>query len=191
MHPSFAKGSRGAVPLHAVMARDLKSWLTRVPFLKASGFAAKDGELRLVPGPKGQLAAAVLGLGKSSDSLALAAFAEQLPEGIYKIGDVPEFCGGAQGALGWALGSYSFNRYKEPKQRGPKLVLPSGVDGAEISRVAENVFFARDLINTPPNDMGPAELAQAARVLAKAHGAKFAVVEAPALLKKNYPLIHA
>jgi len=191
MHPSFAKSGTGAIPLHAVMASDLTSWVARMPFLKATGFAAKDGELRLVPGPKGRLAAAVLGLGKSTDSLGLAGFAEQLPEGIYKFGEVPDFCGGAQGALAWALGSYSFARYKKPKQAGPKLVLPPGIDGAEVSRIAQNVFLARDLINTPPNDMGPAELAEAARALAKAHGAKFSVVEGAALLKKNYPLIHA
>ena len=62
----------------------------------------------------------------------------------------------------WAL--YSFDRYKKAEQSAIcKLVLPDGVDGEEISRIAENVFLARDLINTPANDMGPAELAAAAR----------------------------
>ena len=69
-------------------------------------------------------------------------------------------------------------------------MLPPGVDGEEISRIAENVFLARDLVNTPPNDMGPAELAAAARALAKKHGAKFSVVSGAALTK-NYPLIEA
>ena len=104
---------------------------------------------------------------------------------------MPDWCGGAQGALAWALGTYAFTRYKKPKKRALKLVLPPGVDGEEISRVAAGIFLARDLINTPPNDMGPAELAAAAEVLAKRHGAKFSVVTGAALLKKNYPLIHA
>src|SRR6185295_1402837 len=72
----------------------------------------------------------------------------------------------------------------------PRLVLPAGVDGEEISRIAENVFLARDLINTPPNDMGPEELAAAGAALAKKHGAKFRVISGAAL-KKDYPLIHA
>ena len=190
MHPSFAKSAKSAIPLHAVPAKDLKAWEKRLPYLKASGFSAKDGELRLVPGKTG-IAAAVLGLGKSRDGLALAAFSEQLPQGIYKFGEVPEFCGGAQGALAWALGSYAFSRYKKSSKTRPQLVLPAGVDGAEVSRIAENIFLARDLINTPPNDMGPVELAEAARALAKAHGAKFRVVADEATLKKNYPLIHA
>src|SRR6185437_3324447 len=136
MHASFVRSAKGAVPVHAVPQRALKSWLERVAFLKASGFQAREGELRLVPGARGGISAAVLGLGKSSDSLALAAASEQLPEGIYQFGEVPGFCGGAQGALAWALGSYSFGRYKQAKKHAAKLLLPEGADGAEITRIA-------------------------------------------------------
>ena len=198
MHVSFAKAvssgataHRNAIPLHAVAAEDLKAWAARMPFLKASGFAAKEGDVRLLPDRKGGVAAAVLGLGKNKDALALAAFSENLPDGTYRLGEVPDWCGGAQAALAWALGTYGFSRYKKPKKRKLKLMLPAGVDGAEITRIADNVFLGRDLINTPPNDMGPAELAEAARVLAKNHGAKYSVIAGEALLKKNYPLIHA
>ena len=48
----------------------------------------------------------------------------------------------------------------------------------------------RDLVNTPAEDMGPAELAEAARKVAKAGGAKFSTIVGPALLKRNYPCIH-
>ena len=137
------------MPLHAVPAKDLKAWLARVPFLKASGFAAKEGELRLVPGAKGGIAAAVLGLGKARMRWRWRPFPKSLPDGIYRLGEVPDFCGGAHAALAWALGGYAFARYKKPQKRGAKLVLPAGVDGAEISRIADNVFLARDLINTP------------------------------------------
>ena len=68
-------------------------------------------------------------------------------------------------ALAWILGTYGFTRYKKNTKRDPKLVLPEGVDGAEVTRIAEGVFLARDLVNTPSNDMGPEELAQAARAL--------------------------
>ena len=189
MHAGFAKSAKNAVPLHAVAAKDLKAALAKIPYLKASGFAAKEGELRLIPGRNG-LSAAVLGLGKEQDALALAAFAEKLPDGVYRLGEVPEFCGGANAALAWLLGLYEFSRYKKPSRRAVKLVLPSGVDGEEISRVAENIFLARDLINTPPNDMGPAELADAAAALAKKHGAKFRVISGVGLAK-DYPLIQA
>ena len=189
MHASLAKSAKKAVPLHAVAAKDLKPWLAKLPYLKASGFAAKEGELRLIPGRVG-LAAAVLGLGKNKDALALAAFSERLPDGIYRLGEVPDFCGGDCAVLAWLLGLYQFVRYKKPLVRAARLMLPPGVNGEEISRIAENVFLARDLINTPPNDMGPEELSAAAAALAKKHGAKFRVISGAAL-KKDYPLIQA
>ncbi len=99
-------------------------------------------------------------------------------------------CGGANAALAWAMGGYAFSRYKKSSRKSPRLVLPKGVDGEEISRIAQAVFLARDLINTPANDMGPAELEAAARALAKAHGAKVTVTQGTALAK-NYPLIQA
>jgi leucyl aminopeptidase len=189
MHASLLKSARNAIPLHAVEAKAAKDWQRRIPFLKATGFSGKEGELRLVPG-RGGIASAVLGLGKSRDSLALASFSEQLPDGIYRLGEVPDFCAGGNAALAWILGLYSFDRYKKPRKRNLKLILPDGADGAEISRIADGVILARDLVNTPANDMGPAELAEAARALAKAHGAKFrAVTGAP--LARDYPLIAA
>jgi leucyl aminopeptidase len=196
MHASLAKSARGAIALHAVTTKDLKAWLSRrqkreVAFLKATDFAAKEGEMRLVPGTSGELAFAVLGLGGGTDIFSAAVFSEQLPAGVYRFETVPEAQGGANGALAWVLGTYSYSRYRKNKVSGAKLVLPNGVDGEEVSRIAESVFLARDLINTPPNDMGPEELAAAAEGVAKRHGAKFAVTKGDALLRQNYPLIHA
>src|SRR5579872_7424041 len=114
MHASLVKSARNAIPLHAVASKDVRDWVRRVPFLKACGFSGKEGEMRLIPG-RGGIAAAVLGLGKSRDALALAAFAEQLPDGVYRVGEVPDFCGGASAALAWTLGLYSFDRYKKPR----------------------------------------------------------------------------
>jgi len=196
MHASLAKTARGAIALHAVTTKNLKTWLSNrqkreAAFLKATDFAAKDGELRLVPNASGGIAFAVLGLGSGNDIFSAAVFSEQLPAGIYRFESVPDAQGGANGALAWVLGTYSYSRYRKNKASGAKLVLPKGVDGDEVSRIAESVFLARDLINTPPNDMGPAELAAAASKMAKGHGAKVSVITGEALLRQNYPLIHA
>jgi leucyl aminopeptidase len=193
MHPSLAASARNALALHAVTAKDAKAWLARQPrsrLLAASGFSGAAGSLAALPDAKGEVAQWVLGLGEGQDAFALAAAAEKLPAGVYRLGEVPDFCGGAQGALAWLMGGYLFDRYKKKAAKGARLVLPAGVDGAEVSRIAENLFLARDLINTPANDMGPAELEAAARALAKKHGAKVAVVRGAALAK-HYPLIAA
>ena len=196
MHASFARAARNTIPLHAVGTSGLRAFLARrskreAAVLKSAGFAGRDGELKLIPNAAGGLACAVLGLGKGDDIFALATFSEQLPAGTYRFADVPEAQGGANGALAWALGTYQFTRYKKGKTLGAKLALSNDVDGEEVSRIAQAIALGRDLINTPPNDMGPEELANAARDLAKKHGAKFTVVVGEALLKQNYPLIHA
>ena len=68
--------------------------------------------------------------------------------------------------------------------------MPDGVDGEDLSRIIEGVTLCRDLINTPSNDMGPAELESAARTLARQHGAKFQVTSGKALAR-TFPLVHA
>ena len=96
-----------------------------------------------------------------------------LPAGTYRFANAPHDA--RLGALAFALGAYRFTRYRKAKDKALRLVLPDGVDGDELSRIAEGMTLARDLINTPANDMGPAELEAAARALAKQHGAKFRV----------------
>jgi leucyl aminopeptidase len=197
MHASLVRSARGAIPLHAVKSADLKRWLlTRgkreTEWLRAANFSAKQYELLPVPNANGGVASVVLGLGSGGDALALAAFSESLPHGIYALGDVPADAGGARAALAWIFGTYKFDRYrkKEPRQSA-KLVLPKGADGEEVTRIAESVFLARDLVNTPSNDMGPEELAAAAREIARTYGAKFSQIVGDELLAKKYPLIHA
>src|SRR5665213_3063532 len=169
MHPSLASSARGAIPLHAVTARQARGWLAkqkRSRLVTASGFTGSAGALAALPDARGGIAAWVLGLGDGRDGFALAQAAEKLPAGTYRLGEVPDFCGGANAALAWLMGGYAFDRYKKKAARKARLVTPPGVDGEEISRIAENLFFARDLVNTPANDMGPAELEAAARAMA-------------------------
>ena len=196
MHDWLVTRAKTAVPLDAVTKPDLESWLSKQSgpdqkWLRSAGFAAKDGELLLVPAADGAIGFAVLGLGQQKDPLALAQFSESLPEGIYAFRDVPAELDGAQGALAWLLGTYNFNRYRKSDRRFPKLLLAAATDADEVQRIAEGVFLARDLINTPANDMGPEELAEAARDVAKRFEAKLRLVEGDDLLKQNYPLIHA
>ncbi len=94
-------------------------------------------------------------------------------------------------ALAFALGGYRFTRYRKSDGKTVRLEIPEGVDAGEISRIVEAAFLARDLINTPANDMGPAELEQAAREVASRFDAKISVIVGDDLLAQNFPLIHA
>ena len=199
----FAKrgdiGSATPIPVHAVLPKGLERFLAErgaeAGWLKSVGFAAKEGELVLVPNKEGAIGSVVLGLGAGRDPHAFALCAERLPPGLYTFGEIPGGFGGLSAAYAWAIGTYAFNRYRSRKKSArseeARLVLPDNLDGEAVSRIAQGVFLARDLINTPSNDMGPAELEQAARALAESFGARIKVTEGDALLKANYPMIHA
>src|ERR1043166_6357946 len=161
----FAKrgdiGSAVPIPVHAVLPKGLERFLAErssadARWLKAVGFAAKEGELVLVPDSAGGIGSVVMGLGPGRDPHALALCTERLPAGFYTLGEVPDGFGGARAAYGWGIGSYAFDRYRSRKKssraEGPRLVLVDDMDGQAVSRIAEGVFLARDLINTPSND---------------------------------------
>src|SRR6201999_4274636 len=81
--------------------------------------------------------------------------------------------------------------YRKGDDKTVVLEVPANVDGEDLSRMVEGVFLARDLINTPANDMGPPELEEAARSLAQRHGADMRSIVGDDLLQENFPLIHA
>lgn len=196
MHDGLVTRAKSAIPLDAVKRCELDAWLGKKPqkdakWLRDAGFAAKDGSIAFVPASDGSVAYAVLGLGDDNDPLALAAFPELLPQGTYVLRDVPASAGGMLGAFAWLLGTYSFEHYRKSARSVRKLLVDARSDPARASRMAEGVFLARDLVNTPSNDMGPTELADAARRLAARFGAQVSVIAGDELLARNYPLIHA
>lgn len=95
-------------------------------------------------------------------------------------------------ALAFGLGAYRFARYKggDPAAPDVRLAVPEGVDAAELRRTLEAVTLARDLVNTPANDLGPAELAGAIRAVAEQHGAAVKVIEGEDLAR-GFPMVHA
>ncbi len=115
--------------------------------------------------------------------------AQLLPDGIYRFANEPHDARLA--ALAIALGLYHFTRYRKAEARAIKLDLPQSLDRDNLVRIVEAVTLARDLINTPANDMGPAQLEQAARKLAARHSATIGATIGDELLAQNFPLIHA
>ena len=166
-------------------------------YADASGFEPTAGRLLLVPDAGGALAAVLFGLesedAKFIDPLFAGKLATLLPPGDYRFANDPH--GGAAGclsaALGFALSTYRFQRYKKNTTPQARLAAPDGVDEKRIARIVAGLTLARDLVNTPANDMGPAALEKAALALARAHRATASVIRGEALLKKNFPLIHA
>lgn len=122
---------------------------------------------------------------------AYAGLPDTLPEGAYRIDAPLDATAATNAALGWALATYGFTRYRKRNRDFATLAWPERADRGEVERLARGVFMVRDLVNTPANDMGPAELAGAAEELGKRAGAKVSVIVGDDLLARNYPTIHA
>ena len=177
-------GARGA----AERRRRRRGWRRRAS-------RARARKHLLLPGPDGALAGAVLGLGEARAGDPM---------------DKPEL------AVGPAAGRAAA-RLLSPGRRARRAASsrpspgasaptasgatsrPSGEEVAQLKaaarrrprprarRIVEAVWLGRDLINTPASDMGPQELEDAARQLAKTHGADVSSIVGDDLLAKNFP----
>ncbi|UMY18997.1 leucyl aminopeptidase family protein [Methylobacterium organophilum] len=187
-----------SVPVHCLGLARWAEFAASLPasqqaFAKALDFTPKAGKLCLLPDQEGRLERVLFGLGDlesaSSDPLQVGRLPGLLPPGDYRL--EPESDGApAVAALAWLMGSYRFARYRDTGAAPPRLVAPEGIDGEAVLRVARAVAAGRDLINTPSNDLGPAEIEAAARTLAARFGATLSVTEGEALAA-GFPLVHA
>jgi leucyl aminopeptidase len=163
-------------------------------WVEARGWSGKRGSVLLLPDGRGAIAGVLFGTGgkdwAEQSPLLTGVLAGALPEGDYRFASPlpdPELA-----ALGFLAGLYRFTRYKTADgEKTKRLVLPEGANRDQVLALAEALYFGRDLINTPANDLGPAELEAAARELATAFGASIKVTEGSGLLSDNFPMIHA
>ncbi|WP_298881228.1 leucyl aminopeptidase family protein [uncultured Bradyrhizobium sp.] len=195
--PSVFETSSSAIPITFVTKSSWDAVRETLPsaqrqFAVASAYTAKPGGYLALPAPDGTIARILFGLeddgAKSRDLFRPGALPGLLPPGTYRFANAPHDARLA--ALAFALGCYRFARYRRDERPDVLLVPPDGVDAAEIDRMADAAMLARDLINTPSNDMGPDELATAAQALAAEYGASYACTIGEEL-EQNFPLIHA
>src|SRR5262245_29733119 len=198
LHPAFAPPDGAGTAVTFVTSASWAEVRGRLDaraqaFADTAGFEPRPGRHLLLPGSDGTLAGvlfAIEGPGETNvDPFRAGALPTLLPARTYRFAVAPPDA--RLSALAFALGSYRFGRYRKPDDQSPRLEVPEGVDAEDLTRIVEGVFLARDLINTPANDMGPAELEEAARTLANRHGASFTTIVGDDLLKQNFPLIHA
>jgi len=185
------------VALTPVTKAGLADWLAGqspaiASWVKAVGFTGEAGSTVFLPGPDGAVAHVLAGVSAVDDLWAFAGLPSSLPAGSYRIDAALDARAATRAALGWALGSYRFSRYKKPSEKGfANLVWPAEADHGEVERAATATWLVRDLVNTPACDMGPAELAQAAQDLAAEFDAAVEVIVGQDLLDRDYPAVHA
>lgn len=188
-------------PIMIVAEASFEVWQAAQPaplraWLHTTAFTGKPGQVALVPADSGGLGGAVLAVDDRPDLWSFADLPKRLPAGVYRVaagnGVVLDRAVATAAALGWMIGSYSFDRYGAPKDgTKPTLAAPREADLPLARRLARAVGVTRDLINTPANDLGPEELDTAARETAREFGAVHRAVVGEELLDQGYPMIHA
>jgi len=98
---------------------------------------------------------------------------ERLPPRRFRLAQQFRASEATQLALGFSYGGYRFERYRAAKNEAASLDPPLNADNGYVEHAAESLRMARDWINTPAGDFGPAELAAAARQLGNRHRADF------------------
>ena len=192
------RATKKSLPIHVVAATDVKSWLGSQPretanWLRSKGDGLKRGSYRTLPGKDGKLTGALVIPAEPVTPWTFASLPAGLPRGRYELQtDDPHIAKAA--ALGWGLGNYQFTRYRKKRIQGRELVWPTVLTDAaraEVRRLLEATFLVRDLVTTPANDMGPADLEATAKRVAKRFGAKVSVIRGDRLLEKGFPAVHA
>ncbi len=197
MVDTLLNSARNAVSLYVVETSNFSEWSDTQSkgaqnWMASSGFGAKAGQAILIPDSEGSPASAVFGVSNLDDVWALGDAGRKLPAGTYTIRTALSKTQATNAAVAWALGAYSFDQYKtKGGSKAAQLIWPKGADKTLAKAIVEGISYARDLISTPANDMGPKELAAAARKIGRLHKAKLSVTVGDDLLKKNFPTIHA
>ncbi|MET8474947.1 leucyl aminopeptidase [Streptomyces sp. NPDC006422] len=210
------KGDKGPLVAPGAEAVDKAFDGQLASVLETLGASGGEGEATKVPSPSGVKAPLVLAVGLGGEPEKDAAYdgealrraagvAARTLAGAKKaafalpIEDAEDAGAIAEGAL---LGAYSFDAYKEspkdPKKNGGAPLAEVAILGgkprdkaykAAIERalaLTEELNRARDLINTPPNDLNPESFAAVAQAAAKEHGIKVQVLDEKALAKGGF-----
>lgn len=191
----FIYQSSRSIPIISILKAQWHSWLKEQSqmtqqWVRAINFTVKPGNYALLPGKEGQLQQVLLLRNDALDFWSFGLLPSVLPEGHYHIEDIYDDALQHRFALAWGLGAYEFTLYKASARPLAQLLLTSKKQTALLMAKVKAIYRVRDLINTPTNDMGPAELVDNVFQLGKRFNATVTQVVGNALLKANYPAIY-
>jgi leucyl aminopeptidase len=190
----FATPGPDARPLHIVARDGLAAWLQRQPegvvrWLRAHAFDAMPGSAQVLPSADGDIGGAVLAVGDPLDPYSYAHAPFALPVGDWSVVDTPDATTLRALQLGWGLGAWRYTRFRDAPREPARLATDAL--GAETADLLAACVRVRDLVATPTEQMGPAELEDVVRDIAHRFGADFNAVVGDELLAQNFPAIHA
>jgi leucyl aminopeptidase len=196
----FASDIESACPIEVIDKEGFNSWLvSQSTYIKSwvseNKFQGNLFDFLIIPSPVGKVEKVVFGWGteidRTRDRFHFAKIRDLIPNGTYKITTAPNDFNFLEAYLGWALSGYRFANYKNKKSSECSLVVKKKFNNNVLNSLVSGEFWTRDLINRPASDLGPKELEQETRNLAKRFSADVSVITGQSLIEQNFPMIHA
>lgn len=196
----FASDIESACPIEVIDKEGFDSWLvSQSAYIKSwvseNKFQGNLFDFLIIPSLLGKVEKVVFGWGteidRTRDRFHFAKIRDLIPNGTYKITTVPNYFNFLEAYLGWALSGYRFANYKNKKSSECSLVVKKKFNKNVLNSLVSGEFWTRDLINRPASDLGPKELEQETRNLAKRFSADVSVITGQSLIEQNFPMIHA
>jgi leucyl aminopeptidase len=191
----FIDSAEQSIPIVSLISQEWPSWLERQTtvvkrWLTALNFVAKPGSIALLPGSEGQLSQVLLILNDRDDFWTFGCLPSSLPKGYYHYANITDKNFLQRATMAWGLGAYEFTCYKASARPLVQLVLPVSIDTRILLAKVVAIYRVRDLINTPTEDLGPAELAESVLQLGKQFHASVTQIIGKKLLTENYSAIY-
>ncbi len=180
-----------AIPLFLMSLNQCEEEAARLSAAERNCFAVRQfkgklGDYCLIHNADGVVDKVYIGSGSGQQEMALAYAAQLLPAGSYQLQE--QLTQGA--AAAWGLAQYRFVAYKHYETK-PRVLIVDEEQLKDILAMTQSIYLVRDLVNMPPNDMGPKDLADTVEQLAQTYGAQFKQWVGDELLTNNFPAIHA
>ena len=193
-HAALIETADSSVPIYLFTSSDWEAGADIPDPLKAQAsaqaFKASAGQMVITADADGAVSGVLFGVGTGADALAVAALSAKIPDATYHIARDAGY-EMTKIAAGWADGAYRFDRYLSEPATPPRLVVGDDAAGEAMIREAVAIDRLRDLVNTPAEDMGPADIQGTISDLAERYGATLETVIGEALIEQNYPMVHA
>lgn len=196
VHSYFIDQTEASIPIVSVTLKLWNSWLAKqTPYdqqwLATLNFLPKSGNSALFPDAQGQLKQVLIMLNDETDFWSFGSLPGILPAGCYHYADIIDKKFFYRAAMAWGLGAYEFTRYKTSTKSLVQLVLPKETQMGVLKTKLNAIYQVRNLINTPTEDLGPAELAEVVFKLGEKFSATVTEIVGDNLLAENYPAIYA
>ncbi len=198
MHCYSDHKDHSTIPIRPLLQAHFPNWLSKQSaavrhWMEQHQFTAKPASTCHILNADGSLREVYVGMDDPQNFWCAGDLPKTLAKGHYYIDPLDDMPISKQQLdqlqLAWGLGHYQFTRYRKADPFLTTLFLPTDKQ-THFSNLLNAFYLAQDLINTPADDLGPADLAAAVTAMAKPFHAKVQIIKGEKLLKQQYNAIY-